>query len=342
MPYWTVETVGQPEDVTNLAGKMQQLQSDVFTASNLKNEALKQKSEANQGLEMFFAENKDLTQEAVMSLNRHTAAEIMRLRDNLNRQKNTLEQKKTLLDNICRQTQEHQNNKPDFAEDENPAVISERLRLNEQQAAELSEKKGAVNQLLNADAEAKKKLQSSIEDANKKRQVYEQWAMLNTLIGDKEGTKFRKIAQGYILSNLVSAANIYMQRLTNRYTLHTLAGTFIIMVTDAYQGYVARPVSTISGGESFLVSLALALALSDIGQNLRVETLFIDEGFGTLSGEPLQRAIETLQSLHKHAGRQVGIISHIEEVRERIPVQIRVHRDGNNSAGTVEIVADGV
>ena len=70
-----------------------------------------------------------------------------------------------------------------------------------------------------------------------------------------------------------------------------------------------------------------------------METLFIDEGFGTLSGEPLMKAIETLQFLRKHAGRQVGIISHIEEVRERIPVQIQVEQDGNNSASIVNVVS---
>ena len=129
-----------------------------------------------------------------------------------------------------------------------------------------------------------------------------------------------------------------MRTLTDRYTLKVVPGTFIISLEDAYQGYVSRAASTISGGESFLVSLSLALALSDIGQTLSVDTLFIDEGFGTLSGEPLQNAINTLRSLHTKAGRHVGIISHIEELRERIPVQIQVQQEGNNSSSTIEIV----
>ena len=109
---------------------------------------------------------------------------------------------------------------------------------------------------------------------------------------------------------------------------------------DAYQGFVSRAASTISGGESFLVSLSLALALSDIGQQLQVDTLFIDEGFGTLSGEPLQKAVETLRSLHTKAGRHVGIISHVEELQERIPVQIQVNQEGNNSSSKVKIVPE--
>ena len=109
---------------------------------------------------------------------------------------------------------------------------------------------------------------------------------------------------------------------------------------DAYQGYVSRAASTISGGESFLVSLSLALALSDIGQQLAVDTLFIDEGFGTLSGEPLQNAINTLRSLHTKSGRHVGIISHVEELQERIPIQIQVIQEGNNSSSKVKIIPD--
>ena len=87
------------------------------------------------------------------------------------------------------------------------------------------------------------------------------------------------------------------------------------------------------------MSLSLALALSDIGQQLQVDTLFIDEGFGTLSGEPLQRAVDTLRSLHGKSGRHVGIISHVEELQERIPVQIKVIQEGNNSSSKVEIVS---
>jgi exonuclease SbcC len=163
---------------------------------------------------------------------------------------------------------------------------------------------------------------------------------MNALIGDASGSKFRKIAQSYVLQSLIFAANSYMKTLTDRYTLKVSPGTFIIMLEDAYQGYVSRAASTISGGESFLVSLSLALALSDIGQQLAVDTLFIDEGFGTLSGEPLQNAVNTLRSLHSKSGRHVGIISHVEELQDRIPVQIQVMQEGNNSSSKVKIIPD--
>jgi exonuclease SbcC len=160
------------------------------------------------------------------------------------------------------------------------------------------------------------------------------------MVGDATGAKFEKIALSYILANLIDSANAYMKTLTDRYTLSVEPGSYVIFIEDAYQGFSKRAASTISGGESFLVSLALALALSDIGQNLKVNTLFIDEGFGSLSGEPLQHAIETLQTLHSKVGRQVGIISHIEEVQERIPVQIQVLQNGMESKSVVKIVPE--
>ncbi|MCQ2286575.1 MAG: exonuclease SbcC, partial [Bacteroidales bacterium] len=185
----------------------------------------------------------------------------------------------------------------------------------------------------------KKKKASLIEDADRKNADYQKWSRLNQLIGDATGNTFRRIAQSYVLANLIHSANAYMSTLTDRYSLKVQPGTFVILIEDAYQGFATRAVSTISGGESFLVSLALALALSDIGQSLSVDTLFIDEGFGTLSGEPLQNAVNTLRMLHSTSGRHVGIISHVEELQERIPVQIKVLQDGNNSSSKISIVS---
>ena len=130
-----------------------------------------------------------------------------------------------------------------------------------------------------------------------------------------------------------------MHTLSQRYELRVLPGSFVIEVVDAWQGYAVRPSSTLSGGEGFLVSLALALALGDAGNRLTSNVLFIDEGFGTLSGEPLQNAVNTLKALHTQTGRHVGIISHIEELRERLPVQIRVEQPGNASSSHVKVVS---
>ncbi len=165
----------------------------------------------------------------------------------------------------------------------------------------------------------------------------DRWGRLCDMFGNADGKEFRKIAQSYVLGSLVEAANDYMAAMTDRYTMKVHPGTFIIELEDAYQGYASRVASTISGGESFLVSLSLALALSDIGTGISVDTLFIDEGFGSLSGEPLQRAVDMLKSLNKQIGRHVGIISHIKDLREKIPVKILVERPAHSSTSTVTV-----
>lgn len=208
----------------------------------------------------------------------------------------------------------------------------------EAQLSELSNQRGGIIRDLEIDRTNKAKVGSLLQESAQKKADFEKWSRLNQLLGDATGNKFRRIAQSYVLASLIHSANGYMRTLSDRYILKVVPGTFVISLEDAYQGYVSRAASTLSGGESFLVSLSLALALSDIGTQLSVDTLFIDEGFGTLSGEPLQHAINTLRSLHSKSGRHVGIISHVEELKERIPVQIRVNQEGNNSSSTIEIV----
>ena len=202
----------------------------------------------------------------------------------------------------------------------------------------IDQRQGAMRQQLDDDTRNRKELAGKIAHRDELLAVYRKWDRLCSLIGDQTGKKFRNIAQSYVLANLIHSANAYMKTLSGRYTLNVIPETFVITVSDTWGDGQARPVSTLSGGETFLTSLALALALSDIGSHLAVDTLFIDEGFGTLSGEPLQNAVATLRSLHSQTGRHVGIISHIDELRERIPVQIQVQQEGINTASKVECV----
>ncbi|MBR4506121.1 MAG: AAA family ATPase [Bacteroidales bacterium] len=257
----------------------------------------------------------------------------------LPRKTSTVLAKKAIVDEAVRRLEEHRQAKPEIGDEETADSLNERIAGNDLTMSAISEKKGAVDQELKTDQENRKQLGLLIEEAGKLDADYQKWSRLNQLIGDATGSKFRKIAQSYVLGSLIHSANSYMKTLTDRYTLKVLPGTFVILIEDAYQGYATRAASTISGGESFLVSLSLALALSDIGQRLAVDTLFIDEGFGTLSGEPLQNAINTLRTLHTTSGRHVGIISHVEELRERIPIQIQVNQEGNNSSSTVSVVS---
>ena len=237
------------------------------------------------------------------------------------------------------QIEAHQKDKPVIAEDETVESLNSSIKDLNDQITPLGKEFGAIDQQLKDDDALKKEVAELKKEFEQKKAVFERWSKLDKLIGDSKGDRFRLIAQSYILANLVKAANVHMRTLTDRYTLHAVPGQeLIILVEDAYQGGVKRSASTISGGESFLVSLALALALSEIGQSLKVETLFIDEGFGTLSGEPLLHAINTLESLHTNNNRQVCAISHREEVKEKIPVQIQVNQNPQSSSSTIDIV----
>lgn len=155
-------------------------------------------------------------------------------------------------------------------------------------------------------------------------EITENWGKLNEVIGSADGKKFRQIAQEYTLEALLVYANIHLEMLTNRYKIQRIAGTLALQVIDLDMGEEIRTVYSLSGGESFLVSLALALGLASLSSNqMKVESLFIDEGFGSLDPKTLNIAMDALERLHNE-GRKVGVISHVQEMTERIPVQINV------------------
>ena len=161
---------------------------------------------------------------------------------------------------------------------------------------------------------------------------FHKWSQLNEWLGDAKGTKFQRIAQSYILGDLLASANQYLHYFNNRYELEAKPGTLIILARDLIQGDLTS-VNTLSGGESFMVSLALALALASMsGRVFAVDTLFIDEGFGSLSPTYLDSVMDTLNRLYDMGGgRRVGIISHVEMLKERVTTQIQVTPDQHNS-----------
>lgn len=161
--------------------------------------------------------------------------------------------------------------------------------------------------------------------------VHAKWALINARFG---GARFRTLVQSHILKPLLANANIYLRRITDRFRLTCSDANeqLSILVLDRYNKDCIRSATVLSGGERFMISLALSLALSSLqGGGMNVGTLFIDEGFGTLDERSLDAVMSTLERLSEIAGnsaRRVGVISHREELAERIPVQIRVVRHG--------------
>lgn len=178
----------------------------------------------------------------------------------------------------------------------------------------------------------KKTIDKFKEEIEAKTENYENWYRINDLIGSADGKKFRQIAQEYTLDILLNNANKQLKLLSSRYFLNRIENTLALQVIDRDMGNETRSVYTLSGGESFIVSLALALGLASLSSNkMQVESLFIDEGFGSLDPATLSIAMDALEQLYNQ-GRKVGVISHIQEMTERIPTQIKLIKQSNGKS----------
>ena len=202
-------------------------------------------------------------------------------------------------------------------------------------------RQGALQSLLDDDARRGAEQQQLLADMARQQTELDIWLRLDSLIGSAKGDKYRKFAQGLTLDNLIHLANRQLARLHGRYVLQRQQGGELELdIVDTWQGDTRRDTRTLSGGESFLVSLALALALSDlVSHKTSIDSLFLDEGFGTLDPETLDVALDALDSLHA-SGKMIGVISHVEGLKERIPVQIRVHK-GSGGLSTLSLATHG-
>uniref|UniRef100_UPI0026300219 SbcC/MukB-like Walker B domain-containing protein n=1 Tax=Pseudomonas sp. TaxID=306 RepID=UPI0026300219 len=206
-------------------------------------------------------------------------------------------------------------------------ALEQRLQLLAVELKTLTQRQGEIRAQLQGDDARRLGQQSLFAEIDAKQVEYDLWQQLNSLIGSADGAKYRKFAQGLTLDHLVYLANQQLERLHGRYQLARRgSGELELEVIDTWQADVARDTKTLSGGESFLVSLALALALSDlVSHKTSIDSLFLDEGFGTLDGETLEIALDALDSLNA-SGKMIGVISHVEAMKERIPVQLKVHK----------------
>jgi exonuclease SbcC len=190
-----------------------------------------------------------------------------------------------------------------------------------------------VDSRLKADEELRQKKQKQVDKIELGRKEFSKWSQLNELIGSSDGKKFKKFAQGLTLDHLINLANKHLVKLNNRYYMERKGGEDLgINIVDDYQAQLARPVKTLSGGESFLVSLSLALGLSSlVSRNVRIDSFFLDEGFGSLDKDSMEIALDALDNLNA-SGKTIGIISHIDSLKERIPVQIKVERKSHGES----------
>ena len=202
--------------------------------------------------------------------------------------------------------------------------------------SEIENKSAAINKRLTEIEVAfathnagKERIKAFEKELNEKVVLCENWKKLNVLLGSADGGKFKAIAQGYTLDILLVYANKHLEELSKRYKLQRIPDTLALQVVDNDMLGEIRTVHSLSGGESFLISLSLALGLSSLSSNrMKIESLFIDEGFGSLDIDTLSIAMDALENLQTQ-GRKIGVISHVAEMTERITTRVQVIKSAN-------------
>lgn len=329
------------------------LRSGIIAATAKLNKAREDCRTQRAEIDSFFISHPELNRTLVESVAELSETVVANLRSMVQNASNRVAQCKTMQRNISAEYADLLRKKPEWliledfdivdnceeaaTDEENSKCIHvselpDKIRECEKIITESATQSALIQKMFDDAAKHTEKLEAILTKFGKAQDEYSRWDQLNRLLGDAQGKRFSNIALSHVLANLIHDANTYMAQLDDRYELDVVPGQFAIMVCDRYQGYTQRTANTISGGETFIVSLALALALSNIGQLNGCDMLFIDEGFGSLSGGPLDKAINTLKNLHRQDGRRIGIISHITELREKIPTQLIVERTGTSPA----------
>lgn len=319
--------------LTQQLQQWQQAQSQLHTLQGQREQLVQQQQRLAERLqtadETFRAalQASDFVDEAALRAALLSAAETTLLRQRLQTLDQQRQQQLTLSEQLTRRLNTHQQQRPAALSDETAADLPAQLEALRVALRENARQQGEAQQQLDSDARLRQQQQTLLTQIADDARALAQLSQLNELIGSAKGDKFRRFAQGLTLDHLVWLANRQLDRLHGRYLLQRrLSDELELEVVDTWQGDATRDTRTLSGGESFLVSLALALALSDlVSHKTRIESLFLDEGFGTLDAQTLDAALDALDALNA-SGKTIGVISHVEAMKERIPVQIKVRK----------------
>ena len=219
------------------------------------------------------------------------------------------------------------------ADDPDTATLQARQEADEHTRQQHQQTLAANQHRLAEHKRASERLAAQQQAIAKQAAETRRWQNLHELIGAADGKKYRNYAQSLTFASVIAQANRQLVQLSDRYLLTAdPARPLELNIIDNYQGGETRSAKNLSGGESFIVSLALALGLAQMsGENMQIDTLFLDEGFGTLDEETLDSALETLSQLRTH-GKHIGIISHVAALTERIATRIQITpQNGGNS-----------
>lgn len=275
-----------------------------------------------------LAESKFADEQAVVAalIDENQRLQLQQLKENLQQQQT---RSKALLLQAAEQLVQQLQNRPAGIDEQHTSIetLAAELATLAEQLRALQLRQGELRSQLESDKQRQSGQQALFAQIAQSQEQHDDWSYLNHIVGSSDGAKFRRFAQGLTLEHLVYLANKQMDKLHGRYFLQRKTSDALeLEVVDTWQADAVRDTRTLSGGESFLVSLALALALSDlVSDKTRIDSLFLDEGFGTLDADTLDTALDALDSLNA-SGKTIGVISHVEAMKDRIPVQIKVRK----------------
>ncbi len=258
-------------------------------------------------------------------------------RERIRRLDESVQQAMGRVENCQKNLEEHE--RSESRTDESLETLLQAIKEEQVYKEDLDKRRKEVAGLLFAHQQAEKQVAERLPELRRREQLFVNWEKLNGILGNAEGKRFRETAQCFTLRFLVHQANAQLRLLNQRYSLEQVKDSLGIRVIDHDRADEVRNLSSLSGGETFLVSLGLALGLSSLSsRNIQISNLFVDEGFGTLDAENLNIVIDALSGLRTMQGKKVGVISHTPEMRERIHTQIQVIKAGASGRSELKIV----
>ncbi|MCO4785924.1 MAG: AAA family ATPase [Marinomonas atlantica] len=273
------------------------------------------------------------------------ATEVKRIEQMRDDAQNTIQRLNALVEQVNHDLAEHEvvfATLPVLSEQQDLHALEQRFETLKDEYDEQMVQLGQIAERVHSESVKRKNNQAMLKDIADQKHEFILLDDLNALIGSSDGAKFRRYAQSVTLDHLVWLANRHLNTLHGRYQLQRQRNEGLqLEVIDQWQGDITRDTKTLSGGESFLVSLALAVSLSElVSHKTSIDSLFLDEGFGTLDSETLDIALDALDRLNS-SGKTIGVISHVEALKERISVQIQVNKQAGLGVSSLEPLYKG-
>lgn len=294
----------------------------------------KQAEQSNAQIQQWLEQNTEFNHALLEQLSTVSHEQEQQLKQRISAVERTYADLQAGIKTVQNQLKEHLAHQPNIAFE----VLTSTLSALAENLRTLAKQRDELKLKLEVHQRNLAKQQQFAEQIQQIQTEEHRWNKISSLMGDATGKKFRDLAQQYNLDILIEYANQQLAMLSQRYTLKRLENSLSLAIVDHDMDGETRSVSSLSGGESFLTALALSLAIASMASGTtKIESLFIDEGFGTLDASSLHMVMNALDQL-QHQGRKVVLISHIQEMHERIPVQIQVNPMGAG-ASTIQVVS---